>query len=183
MDALTIALIIAGGAVLGIVVWILATLGRALVKVAETLAAAAVLFVALCLMIKALIWALRQVITHWRTSLTLVALLAWWHWYGLTSLVLIVGVITTVFTLWRLVDLPSFDAWAGSASAGLVAALDDLRSETPSVVTRLRPEHHTRHHARQGGDRSPRAPYPAGSAADLGSAPDGARGALRCVLG
>jgi DNA segregation ATPase FtsK/SpoIIIE, S-DNA-T family len=113
MDTLTIALIIAGGAVLGIVVWILATLGRALVKVAETLAAAAVMFVALCLMIKALIWALRQVITHWRTSLTLVALLAWWCWYGLTSLALIASVITTVFTLWRLVDLPSFDTWVG----------------------------------------------------------------------
>ncbi|MGH3669544.1 MAG: FtsK/SpoIIIE domain-containing protein, partial [Pseudonocardiaceae bacterium] len=113
MTVLTIALVIAGGAALGIVVWVLATLGRALVKVAETLAAAAVVLVALWLMIKALVWALRQVITNWRTSLTLVTLLAWWHWYGLTSLALIAGVITTVFTLWWLVDLPSFDAWVG----------------------------------------------------------------------
>jgi S-DNA-T family DNA segregation ATPase FtsK/SpoIIIE len=113
MTALTLALVIAGSAALGIVVWILATLGRALIKIAETLAAAAVVIVAVWLMIKALVWALRQVITHWRTSLALVALLVWWHWWGLVSLALTAGVVATVLAAWRLADIASFDAWAG----------------------------------------------------------------------
>ena len=113
MNALTIALVIAGGAALGIVVWILATLGRALIKIAETLAAAAAVIFTMWLIIKALVWALRQVVIHWRTSLTLVAVLTWWHWYGLASLALSIGVITTVLAAWRLADLASFDAWAG----------------------------------------------------------------------
>jgi S-DNA-T family DNA segregation ATPase FtsK/SpoIIIE len=113
MTALTLALVIAGSAALGIVVWILATLGRALIKIAETLATAAVVIVAVWLMIKALVWALRQVITHWRTSLALVALLVWWHWWGLVSLALTAGVVATVLAAWRLADIGSFDAWAG----------------------------------------------------------------------
>jgi S-DNA-T family DNA segregation ATPase FtsK/SpoIIIE len=113
MNALTIALVIAGGAALGIVVWVLAALGRALVKVVETLAAAAVVLFTVWMMIKALVWALRQVVRHWRTSLSIVVLLAWWHYDGLISLALIVGVITTVFTGWWLVDMASFDGWVG----------------------------------------------------------------------
>jgi hypothetical protein len=58
----------------------LATLGRALVKVAEALAAAAVVFFTVWLIIKSVVWALRQTITHWRTSVTLIGLGAWWHW-------------------------------------------------------------------------------------------------------
>ena len=64
MDAQTIALMVAGGGALGVVVWVLAKIGRALIKIAEALAAAAAVFLALWLMIKALVWALRQTLTH-----------------------------------------------------------------------------------------------------------------------
>jgi S-DNA-T family DNA segregation ATPase FtsK/SpoIIIE len=69
MDTYQIALIMAGGTALGVVVWLLAKLGKALIKIAEALAAAAVVLFAMWLVIKAVVWALRQVVTHWRTSL------------------------------------------------------------------------------------------------------------------
>ncbi len=109
MDMSLIALVLAGGGVLGVVVWALAKVGKALIKIAEALAAAAVVVVAVWLMIKALVWALRQVLTHWRTSLTVVAMVAWWQWWGGPSLAITAGVLTG----WRLVDLASFDTWAG----------------------------------------------------------------------
>jgi DNA segregation ATPase FtsK/SpoIIIE, S-DNA-T family len=113
MDAQTIALVIAGAGGLGVVVWVLAKLGRALITIAEALAAAAVVLFAVWLMIKMVVWALRQVLTRWRTSLTVVAVLAWWHWGGWASLALTATVVAGVLTGWRLVDLVSFDAWAG----------------------------------------------------------------------
>jgi S-DNA-T family DNA segregation ATPase FtsK/SpoIIIE len=113
MDAQTIALQIASGGALGVVVWVLAKLGKALVTIAEALAAAAVVFVALWLVMKAVVWALRQTLTHWRTSLSIVAVLAWWHWWGWASLATTAGVVTAVLAGWRLLNLTSFDAWAG----------------------------------------------------------------------
>ncbi|HET9254154.1 MAG TPA: cell division protein FtsK, partial [Pseudonocardiaceae bacterium] len=113
MDARTIAMLIAGGGALGVVVWLLARLGRALIKIAEALAAAAVVLITVWMLIKAVVWALRQVITHWRTSLALVALTAWWHWWGPASLLITVGVAVGALTGWRLLDLVSFDAWTG----------------------------------------------------------------------
>ncbi len=113
MDAQTIALLIAGGGVLGVVVWVRANLGKALGTIAEALAAAVVVFLALWLVIKAVGWALRQTLTYWRTSVTVVALLAWWHWWGWASLVITAGVVAGVLAGWRLVALRSFDAWAG----------------------------------------------------------------------
>ncbi len=82
MDVHMIATLIAGGGVLEVVVWVLAKVGKTLVKVAEALAAAAVVFLAVWLVIKAVLWALRQVVIHWRTSLAVVAVLAWWHCWG-----------------------------------------------------------------------------------------------------
>jgi len=58
-----------GGGVLGVVVGLLAKVGKTLVKVAEALAAAAVVFLAVWLMIKAALWALRQVVIHWREGI------------------------------------------------------------------------------------------------------------------
>ncbi|MCA1696783.1 MAG: cell division protein FtsK, partial [Actinobacteria bacterium] len=113
MDAYLIALVLGGGAALGVVVWTLAKLGKALIKIAEALAAAAVVIFTVWLVVKALVWSLRQVFTHCRTSLALVAVLAWWHWWGWMSLGLTAGVVAGVITVWRLVDLASFDAWAG----------------------------------------------------------------------
>jgi len=109
----TIAAVIAGAGGLGVLVWVLAKVGRALIKIAEALAAAAAVFLALWLMIKAVGWALRQTLIHWRTSLTLVALGAWWHWGGPTSLAITITVVAGVLAGWQLTDLASFDAWAG----------------------------------------------------------------------
>jgi hypothetical protein len=69
MDVQMIAALTAVGAALGIVVWVLAKIGRVLIKIAEALAAAAAVLFVLWLVIKALGWALRQTFTHWRTSL------------------------------------------------------------------------------------------------------------------
>jgi DNA segregation ATPase FtsK/SpoIIIE, S-DNA-T family len=113
MDAHMIAILIAGAAVLGVVVWVLAKIGQALIKVAEALAAAAVVAFTVWLVIKAGTWAIRQALTRWRTSLSVLAVGAWWHWWGWPSLALTVSVIATVLTAWRLADVVSFDAWAG----------------------------------------------------------------------
>ncbi|MGH3826308.1 MAG: FtsK/SpoIIIE domain-containing protein [Pseudonocardiaceae bacterium] len=108
-----IAMLVAGAGVLGVVVWLLAKIGQVLIKVAEVLAAAAVVGFVVWLVIKAGVWAIRQAVTRWRTSLTVLAVAGWWHWWGGLSLALIVGVVAAVLTGWRLIDLVSFDAWAG----------------------------------------------------------------------
>jgi DNA segregation ATPase FtsK/SpoIIIE, S-DNA-T family len=113
MNAHSISVLILSAVVLGVAVWVLAKLGRVLVRVAEALAAAAVVLLALGLVIKAMWWAIRQAITHWRTSLTVLAVAAWWHWWGWTSLALTAAAVAGVLTGWRLVDVTSFDAWVG----------------------------------------------------------------------
>jgi S-DNA-T family DNA segregation ATPase FtsK/SpoIIIE len=113
MDAQTVAVVVAGGGALGVVVWVLAKVGKALITIAEALAAAAVVFLIVWLAIKAVLWALRQTLTHWRTSLTVVALLAWWHWWGWASLAITGAGVVGLLAGWRLVELRSFDAWAG----------------------------------------------------------------------
>jgi S-DNA-T family DNA segregation ATPase FtsK/SpoIIIE len=113
MGAQMIAVVIAGGAVLGVVVWLLAKIGKALVKIAEALVAAAVVFLAVWLVVKAVVWAIRQAATHWRTSLTVLTILAWWHWWGWIPLVITLGSVVGVLTGWRLIDVVSCDAWAG----------------------------------------------------------------------
>jgi len=113
MNAQTITLLIGGGGALGVAVWVLAKIGRTLIKIAEALATAAVVFLTLWLMVKAVGWALRQTLTHWRTSLTLLALGAWWHWWGPTSLAITATGVTGVLAGWRLLNVASFDAWMG----------------------------------------------------------------------
>ena len=114
MDVNTVAVVMAGGGALGILVWLLAKLGKALITIAEALAAAAVVFLALWLAIKAVVWAFRQTLTHWRTSLSV----CWRCWHGGTG---------GGGHRWpspgpgsrgcspggRLLELASFDAWAG----------------------------------------------------------------------
>jgi S-DNA-T family DNA segregation ATPase FtsK/SpoIIIE len=56
MDAYLIALVLGGGAALGVVVWVLAKLGKALIKIAEALTAAAVVLFTVWLVIKAVVW-------------------------------------------------------------------------------------------------------------------------------
>jgi S-DNA-T family DNA segregation ATPase FtsK/SpoIIIE len=96
-----------------VLVWLLAKLGHVLAKLAEAVAAAAVVFGLLWLLVKAFVWSVRQAMMHWRTSLTALAVAAWWHWLGWFSLVVIVGAVAASLGAWRLVDLPSFDWWAG----------------------------------------------------------------------
>jgi S-DNA-T family DNA segregation ATPase FtsK/SpoIIIE len=98
---------------LGIAVWTLAKVGHVLAKIAEAVAAAAVLFMALWLVIKAMAWAVREAVTHWRTSLALLAVVGWWHWLGWVSLIVLVGMVAVSLASWRLADLVSFDRWAG----------------------------------------------------------------------
>ncbi|MGH3822552.1 MAG: FtsK/SpoIIIE domain-containing protein [Pseudonocardiaceae bacterium] len=154
MELSTIAAVVAGAGVLGVVVWVLATLGKALIKVAEALAAAAAVFFAVWLVIKIGVWALRQTITHWRTSLVIVAVLAWWHWWGWASLMITAGGVAGGLMGWRLVDLVSFDAWAGrhlrswwlrwsvytpKLPQWLHACGLGIKQNTPSVVVALTP--------------------------------------------
>jgi DNA segregation ATPase FtsK/SpoIIIE, S-DNA-T family len=113
MNSQMIALVIAGGGVLGVVVWLLAKLGTVFIKVAEALAAAAVVLFTVWLLTKAVMWALRQVVIHWRTSLALVSVVAWCQWWGWASLAITAGAVAGVLVGWRLVNLASFDVWAG----------------------------------------------------------------------
>ena len=113
MDAHTFGVLLVGGAGLAVVVWVLHKLGRALAAVAETLAAAAVVFLAVWWLVKGVVWLAQQLVTRWRTTLALVALLAWWHWWGWLSLSLTVGSLPAGLVVWRWVDLVSFDQWAG----------------------------------------------------------------------
>jgi len=113
MDARTMGVLLLGGAGLGLVVWVLHKTGKALIAMFEALAAMAVVFVALWWLLKALVWLFTQVVTYWRTSLTLLALAAWWHGWGWPSLALTLSVITVVLGVWRWIDVLSFDTWAG----------------------------------------------------------------------
>jgi DNA segregation ATPase FtsK/SpoIIIE, S-DNA-T family len=113
MDAHTIGVLLLGGAGLGAVVWVLHKIGKALITVMEAFAAMAVVFVVLWWLLKAAVWLFTQVVTYWRTSLTLLALAAWLHYWGRVSLALTLGVITLLLGVWRWVDLISFDTWAG----------------------------------------------------------------------
>jgi S-DNA-T family DNA segregation ATPase FtsK/SpoIIIE len=113
MDPFTIAAVIAAAGGLGVVVWVLAKLGKALIKIAEALVEAAAVFFTLWLVIRAVLWALRQTIIHWRTSLTVIGVLAWWQCWGWATLATTTGVVAGVLAGWRVVELRSFDAWAG----------------------------------------------------------------------
>jgi DNA segregation ATPase FtsK/SpoIIIE, S-DNA-T family len=113
MDAHTIGMLLVGGAGLGLLVWVLHKIGKALIALFEALAAMAVVFLALWWLLKTLVWLFTQVVTYWRTSLTLLVLVAWWRWWGWPSLVISLGVIALTLALWRWADLVSFDAWAG----------------------------------------------------------------------
>ncbi len=104
-------LIVAACLVCGL--WLLHRLGRALSGVLEGLAAVAVVFVTVWLGVKAVYWLSRQVVRFWRTSLMALAVLVWWHWLGVLSLVVIAAVAVAGLGLWRLVDRDSFEPWAG----------------------------------------------------------------------
>jgi S-DNA-T family DNA segregation ATPase FtsK/SpoIIIE len=95
----------------GLGVWVLHKIGRALASILEALAAAAVVFVALWWLCKAVVWMLAQVVTRWRTSLAVVAVYAWCELLGWLSLALVLGGIAVALTTWWVIDAVSFDQW------------------------------------------------------------------------
>jgi S-DNA-T family DNA segregation ATPase FtsK/SpoIIIE len=113
MNAHTIGMLLLGGAGLAVVVWVLHKIGKALLALFEALAAVAVVVLAVWGLLKTLAWLVKQVLTHWRTSLAVLAVALWWQWWGWSSLALTLGVIAAVLAVWRYVDLVSFDSWVG----------------------------------------------------------------------
>lgn len=113
MSAHTFGVLFLGGVGLAVVVWVLHKLGRALASIAEALAAAAVVFLALWWLLKGVGWVVKEIVTHPRTSLSVLALAAWWHWVGWQSLALTAVTVTVGLLAWRRCHLVSFDQWAG----------------------------------------------------------------------
>jgi DNA segregation ATPase FtsK/SpoIIIE, S-DNA-T family len=113
MDANTLGILLVGGAGLAVVVWVLHKLGHALASIAETLAAAAVVFLALWWLAKGLVWLVKQIVMHPRTSLAVLVLAAWWRWWGWPSLVITASLVAAGLLCWRHFHLVSFDQWAG----------------------------------------------------------------------
>ncbi|WP_410614734.1 hypothetical protein [Amycolatopsis sp. lyj-109] len=96
---------------LGLGVWVLHKIGLALASILEALAAAAVVFVALWWLCKAVVWMLAQVVTRWRTSFAVVAVYAWCELVGWLSLAIILGSLVIVLAVWWAIDSVSFDQW------------------------------------------------------------------------
>ena len=113
MDAHTIGILLVGGAGLAVLVWVLHKIGEVLIAMFEALATIAVVFLAVWAAVKTLVWLARQVVTHWRTSITALAVAVWWQCWGWPSLALTLSLVTTALAVWRCVDLVSFDAWVG----------------------------------------------------------------------
>ncbi|MTD58827.1 FtsK/SpoIIIE domain-containing protein [Amycolatopsis pithecellobii] len=113
MSGHTIGALLLGGVGLAVVVWVLHKLGRALASIAEALAAAAVVFLALWWVLRGLGWMVKEIISHPRTSLTVLAVAAWCYWIGWQSLALGAATVTAVLLMWRRCHLVSFDHWAG----------------------------------------------------------------------
>ncbi|MFD9895058.1 FtsK/SpoIIIE domain-containing protein [Amycolatopsis sp. NPDC059027] len=105
--------LILGLLALGLGVWVLHKVGKALAWLLEALAAIAVVFLALWGAVKFLLWLGKQLVTHWRTSLVLVALGAWWFCLGWLSLAIVVWSLLVLLVAWRLIDVMSFDQWCG----------------------------------------------------------------------
>ena len=98
---------------LGLGVWVLAKIGRALASMAEALAAMVVVFVGLWWACKVVFWLFSQVVIHWRTSLTVIAVYLWCVWVGWIWLVVNLGGLALILGVWRLLDVTSFDQWCG----------------------------------------------------------------------
>src|SRR5262249_46465266 len=113
MDAHSIGMLLLSSAGLAVVVWALHKIGKALIALFEALAAVAVVFLALWGLAKVTAWLVQQVVTHWRTSVTVVAVSVWWQQWGWLSLALTLSAVTVVLTVWRCVNLMSFDSWVG----------------------------------------------------------------------
>ncbi|GAA1189894.1 FtsK/SpoIIIE domain-containing protein [Pseudonocardia alaniniphila] len=110
MTSLHIVLLVAGA---GVGLWVLHKIGQILTKVLEAVAAVAVVFVTAFLLVKGAWWAGRQVVRHWRTSLTTAGVLAWMYWWGWLSLLATIATIALGLWVWRRLHRHSFEPWAG----------------------------------------------------------------------
>ncbi|WP_370934898.1 FtsK/SpoIIIE domain-containing protein [Amycolatopsis sp. cg13] len=106
-------MLLALSAGLAIVLWVLAKLGRALAAIVETLAALAFVGLALWTVARAVGWLVRQLLTRWRTCLTVLAIAAWVHWCGWLSLVITLGALGLIAMVWHQLDVVRFDRWCG----------------------------------------------------------------------
>jgi S-DNA-T family DNA segregation ATPase FtsK/SpoIIIE len=113
MDTRTIVMLLLGGVSLAVLVWMLHKIGKALIALFEALATIAVVFVALWGLAKATAWFVRQIVTHWRTSLSVLAVALWFQHWGWPSLAVSLGLLTVVLVGWRAMDVVSFDGWVG----------------------------------------------------------------------
>jgi S-DNA-T family DNA segregation ATPase FtsK/SpoIIIE len=113
MDPHTLGVLVLGGAGLAVVIWVLHKIGRALLSLAEALASVAVVFLALWFLVKGVMWLVRQLVTHPRTTGTTLALAAWCYWLGWPSLVATAGSVAVLLAVWWRADVASFDRWAG----------------------------------------------------------------------
>lgn len=123
MNTHAFAVLFVGGLGLAVVVWVLHKLGKAL---------AAIVFLALWWLIKGLAWAAKQIVTHPRTTLTVLTLVAWCRWLGWPSLVITLAALAAVLSVWRWVDL------VGTAAVGL----HPPSSHRPVVEHRPQPPPH-----------------------------------------
>lgn len=98
---------------LGVGLWVLHKLGEYLTRLLEALAAVAVVFITAWLAVKGMWWVGRQLVRHWRTSLTTAAALAWCYWLGWPSLVITLAAVAGGLLVWRQAGRTSFEPWAG----------------------------------------------------------------------
>lgn len=95
------------------VLWLLHKIGQALTKLLEAVAAIAVVFLTLWLVVKYTWKAARWLVRHWRTTLAVAATAAWLHWLGWLSLVINVVTVAAMLAVWRWRFRLSFEPYVG----------------------------------------------------------------------
>lgn len=105
-------MVVIGAGVAG-AVWLLNKIGRALTAIIEALATLAGLALALWVVLRTVFRLVRMAVTHWRTTLGVLALSAWLVWWGWLSLAITVGAAVVCLAVWRWRHRSSFDPYAG----------------------------------------------------------------------
>ncbi|WP_432847252.1 FtsK/SpoIIIE domain-containing protein [Amycolatopsis sp. CA-161197] len=113
MDAHGVTMVFVVGGGLAVLLWVLAKIGRALAGALEMLAALAVVGMALWGLARMVGWIVRQLVTHWRTCLVLLAAWAWCHWLGWVSLLVTVAALGLVQLVWWRLDAVGYDQCCG----------------------------------------------------------------------
>lgn len=103
-----------GGAVVGVpALWVLHKIGKALVWIAEALAALLVLILIVALAIKYGYKLTRFVVTHPRSLATVLVGLACWYWIGWLPVAIVAGLVGIGSAVWFHRDRVGFDWWVG----------------------------------------------------------------------